>query len=59
MTVQELTNKQIEQALERYDDLYSHALEIFDGGLMDSILKLWDEVENEAIKRGLIKKVGA
>jgi hypothetical protein len=59
MTVQELTNKQIEQALDRYDDLYSHALEIFDGGLMDLILKLWDEVEAEAISRGLIEKVDA
>ena len=59
MTVQELSNKQIEQALERYEDLYSHALEIFDGGLMDAILKLWEEVENEAISRGLIAKVSS
>jgi hypothetical protein len=26
---------------------------------MNSILKLWEEVENEAISRGLIEKVGA
>jgi hypothetical protein len=59
MTLQELSNKEIEEALERYDDLYNEALETFDGGLMNSILKLWEEVENEAIKRGLIEKVGA
>ena len=59
MTLQELTNTEIEEALERYDDLYNEALETFDGGLMNSILKLWEEVENEAIKRGLIEKVGA
>jgi hypothetical protein len=59
MTLQELTNNEIEEALERYDDLYNEALETFDGGLMNSILKLWEEVENEAISRGLIEKVGA
>jgi hypothetical protein len=59
MTLQELSNKEIEEALERYDDLYNEALETFDGGLMNSILKLWEEVENEAISRGLIEKVGA
>jgi len=59
MTLQELSNKEIEEALERYDDLYNEALETFDGGLMNSILKLWEEVENEAISRGLIEQVGA
>jgi hypothetical protein len=59
MTLQELTNNEIEEALERYDDLYTEALNKFDGGLMNSILKLWEEVENEAISRGLIEKVGA
>jgi hypothetical protein len=59
MTLQELSNNEIEEALERYDNLYTEALETFDGGLMNSILKLWEEVENEAIKRGLIEKVGA
>jgi hypothetical protein len=59
MTLQELSNKEIEEALVRYDDLYNEALETFDGGLMNSILKLWEEVENEAISRGLIEQVGA
>jgi hypothetical protein len=59
MTLQELTNNEIEEALERYDDLYNEALETFDGAMMNSILKLWEEVENEAISRGLIEKVGA
>jgi hypothetical protein len=59
MTLQELSNKEIEEALERYDALYNEALETFDGGLMNSILKLWEEVENEAISRGLIEQVGA
>jgi hypothetical protein len=59
MTLQELSNNEIEEALERYDDLYTEALETFDGGLMNSILKLWEEVENEAISRGLIERVDA
>jgi hypothetical protein len=59
MTLQELTNNEIEEALERYDDLYAEALDKFDGAMMNSILKLWEEVENEAISRGLIEKVGA
>jgi hypothetical protein len=59
MTIQELSNNEIEEALDRYNDLYTEALDNFDGGLMNSILKLWEEVENEAIKRGLIEKVGA
>lgn len=59
MTLQELTNNEIEEALERYDDLYTEALNKFDGATMNSILKLWEEVENEAISRGLIEKVGA
>jgi len=59
MTLQELSNNEIEEYLERYDDLYTEALETFDGGLMNSILKLWEEVENEAISRGLIERVDA
>jgi hypothetical protein len=59
MTLQDLTNKQLEEALENYEDLYTEALDKFDGPVMNSILKLWEEAENEAISRGLIEKVGA
>jgi len=59
MTIQELSNNEIEEALDRYNDLYTEALDKFDGATMNSILKLWEEVENEAIARGLIEKVDA
>lgn len=59
MNLEQLTDEQIQQTLEHYDNLYTQALETFDGGLMNSILKLWEEVENEAIARGLIEKVDA
>jgi hypothetical protein len=59
MNPEQLTDEQIQQTLEHYDNLYNEALETFDGGLMNSILKLWEEVENEAISRGLIENVGA
>jgi hypothetical protein len=59
MTIQELSNNEIEEALDRYNDLYTEALGKFDGATMNSILKLWEEVENEAIARGLIEKVDA
>ena len=59
MTIQDLTNRQIEEALKRYEDLYTKALGKFDGATMNSILILWEEVENEAISRGLIEKVEA
>ena len=59
MTIRELSNNEIEEALDRYNDLYTEALDKFDGATMNSILKLWEEVENEAIRRGLIEKVGA
>ena len=55
----ELTNEELEEALERYDDLYTEALDKFDEATMNSVLKLWEEAEKEAIKRGLIEKVGA
>jgi len=59
MTLQDLTNKQLEEALENYEEFYTEALDKFDGPVMNSILKLWEEAENEAISRGLIEKVDA
>jgi DNA-directed RNA polymerase specialized sigma subunit len=55
----EQTDEEIKEALERYENLYGQALDRFDGATMNSVLKLWEEAENEAISRGLIEKVGA
>lgn len=55
----ELTDEELEEAIERYDDLYAEALDKFDTGAMDAILKLWEQAEKEAIKRGLIESVDA
>jgi hypothetical protein len=59
MNVQDLSNNELEEALERYDDLYTEALGKFAETTMNAILELWQEVENEAISRGLIEKVDA
>ncbi len=59
MIFSELSNNELEESLERYDDLYAEALNKFDLGAMDAILKLWEQAEKEAIKRGLIESVDA
>ena len=59
MTFQELTNVEIEESLERYDNLYNEALNNYDYEAMNAVLEPWLEVEAEAISRGLIEKVDA
>jgi hypothetical protein len=59
MNVQDFSNNEIEEALERYDDLYTEALNNFDYETMNAVLEPWLAVEAEAISRGLIEKVDA
>jgi hypothetical protein len=59
MVFDELSDSELEEALDRYDKLFTEALDKFDQPKMDSILKLWNQAEIEAVKRGLIEGVNA
>jgi hypothetical protein len=58
MVFDELSDSELEEALDRYDKLFTEALDKFDKPRMDSILILWNQAEIEAVKRGLIKIEG-
>jgi hypothetical protein len=58
MVFDELSDSELEEALDRYDKLFTEALDKFDESRMDSIIVLWQQAEIEAFKRGLIKIEG-